>query len=139
MHIKLVKEYSVSYCELVVTDNLKNVTCICDSVPLNNGMIPTKGMKINMLNAFFCNEIPKIKCVSDIKKQNNKLSRVGLFGMAYYLRGKVFDEKKYIIKVHDFYISLEYLFSSDYDSPHKFPFKEGEWIEFIADRLDAVI
>ena len=30
MHIKIVKEYSEYYCELVVTNNYKNVICVCD-------------------------------------------------------------------------------------------------------------
>ena len=65
MHIKSVKEYYVSYCELVVTDNLRNVVCICDS--LDSGMVPKEYMGIKKLNAFFvaffafCFAIPFIR------------------------------------------------------------------------------
>ena len=114
MYIKSVKEFSKSYYELVVTDNSKDVICVCDSIPLDDGMIPTNGMKIKMLNAFFVDECPKITVVDDVKKQNYKLFKRGLFGMSYGLRGKIVDAKRYIIKVYDFYVSLEYLFSSEY-------------------------
>ena len=139
MHIKIVKEHSESYCELIVTDNLKEIACICDSIPLDNGRIPASGMKIKMLNAFFSDESPKITIIYDVKKQNYKLSKVGMWGMSYSLRGKMVDTKRYILKVYDFYVSLEYLFSPEYIEPQEFTFKDGEWIELIVDRFDAII
>lgn len=139
MHIKKVKEHSASYCELVVTDNLKDVICICDPFPFNNEIIPLNGMEVIMLNAFFLDKTPRITLINDIKKQDYKLIKASIFGMGYAIKGKIVDEKKYIVKAYDFYISLEYLFSSEYDGFQKFPYKEGEWIEFVADRFDAVI
>ena len=59
--------------------------------------------------------------------------------MSYSLRGKMVDTKKYILKVYDFYVSLEYLFSPEYIEPQEFKFKDGEWIELIVDRFDAII
>ena len=137
MHIKSVKEYYVSYCELVVTDNLKDVVCICDS--LDNGMVPKEFMEIKKLNAFFVDDTPKITVISDIKKQNYKLSKAGIFGMAYNIKGEIVDAQQYIVKVYDFYISLEYLFSSEYDGFQEFLYKEGEWVELVVDRFDAII
>ncbi len=139
MHIKKVKEFSKSYCELIVTDNSKDVICVLDSIPLTDEMIPANGMKIKMLNAFFVDECPKITVVDDVKKQNYKLFKVGVFGMSYGLRGKIVDTKKYILKVYDFYVSLEYIFSSEYIEPKKFIYKEGEWLELIVDRFDVII
>ena len=139
MHIKSVKEYYVSYCELVVTDNSKDVVCICDSVPIDSRMVPKEGMEIKKLNAFFVDETPKITVISDIKKQNYKLSKAGICGMAYNIKGKIVDAQQYIVKVYDFYISLEYLFSSEYDGFQDFLYKEGEWIEFVVDRFDAIV
>ena len=136
MHIKSVKEYYVSYCELVVTDNLKDVICICDS--LDNGMVPKEFMEIKKLNAFFVDDTPKITVISDIKKQNYKLSKSGICGMAYNVKGKIVDAQQYIVKVYDFYISLEYLFSSEYDGFQEFLYKEGEWVELVVDRFDAI-
>lgn len=57
MHIKIVKEYSESYCELVVTDNYKNVICVCDFMPTQKTEVPLSGTKISMLNAFFWTKI----------------------------------------------------------------------------------
>ena len=139
MYIKFVKEYLPSYCELVVTDHLKDVVCICDCVLLDNGRIPTKGMRIEALNAFFLDETQKIVRINNIKKQSYKLSKAGIWGMAYKLRGKIVDAKRYIVKVYDFYVSLEYLFSSEYIGSREFPYNEGEWIEFVTDRLDAIV
>ena len=136
MHIKSVKEYYVSYCELVVTDNLKDVICICDS--LDNGMVPKEFMEIKKLNAFFVNDTPKITVISDIKNQNYKLSKSGICGMAYNVKGEIVDAQQYIVKVYDFYISLEYLFSSEYDGFQEFLYKEGEWVELVVDRFDAI-
>ena len=137
MHIKSVKEYYVSYCELVVTDNLKDVICICDL--LDNGMVPKEFMEIKKLNAFFVNDTPKITVISDIKKQNYKLSKSGICGMAYNVKGEIVDAQQYIVKVYDFYISLEYLFSSEYDGFQEFLYKEGEWVELSVDRFDALV
>lgn len=139
MHIKIVKEYSESYCELVVTDNLKEVICVYDSIILDNKIIPTSGMQIKMLNAFFLEDCPKITIIDDVKKQNYKLSKLGMCGMSYSLRGKIVDAKRYILKVYDFYISLEYIFSPEYMNPQKFIYRDGEWIELIVDRFDAII
>lgn len=139
MHIKIVKEYSESYCELVVTDNLKEVICVYDSIILDNKIIPTNGMQIKMLNAFFLEDCPKITIIDDVKKQNYKLSKLGMCGMSYSLRGKIVDAKRYILKVYDFYISLEYIFSPEYMNPQKFIYRDGEWIELIVDRFDAII
>ena len=139
MYIKSVKEYYVSYCELVVTDNSKDVICICDSVPLDSGMVPMEGMEIKKMNAFFVDETPKITVISDIKKQNYKLSKAGICGMAYNIKGEIVDAQQYIVKVYDFYISLEYLFSSEYDGFQEFLYKEGDWVELSVDRFDAIV
>ena len=139
MRIKMVKEYTESYCELVVTDNYKNVICVCDFIPMQKNEVPLCGAKISMLNAFFLDENPKITLVNDKDKQNFKLSKKGLCGMSYSLRGKIVDEKKYILKVYGFHISLEYLFSSEYVNPLEFIYKDGDWIDFVVDRFDAVI
>lgn len=137
MHIKSVKEYYVSYCELVVTDNLRNVVCICDS--LDSGMVPKEYMEIKKLNAFFVDDTPNITVIRDINKQNYKLSKAGICGMAYNIKGKIVDAQQYIVKVYDFYISLEYLFSPEYKGFQDFLYKEGEWIELVVDRFDAII
>ena len=137
MHIKSVKEYYVSYCELVVTDNLRNVICICDS--LDSGMVPKEYMGIKKLNAFFVDDTPNITVIRDINKQNYKLSKAGICGMAYNIKGKIVDPQQYIVKVYDFYISLEYLFSPEYKGFQDFLYKEGEWIELVVDRFDAII
>ena len=70
MHIKIVKEYSESYCELVVTDNYKNIICVCDFMPTQKTEVPLSGTKISMLNAFFLDENPKITLVNDKDKQS---------------------------------------------------------------------
>ena len=137
MHIKSVKEYYVSYCELVVTDNLRNVVCICNS--LDSGMVPKEYMEIKKLNAFFVDDTPNITVIRDINKQNYKLSKAGICGMAYNIKGKIVDTQQYIVKVYDFYISLEYLFSPEYKVFQDFLYKEGEWIELVVDRFDAII
>ena len=59
--------------------------------------------------------------------------------MSYSLRGKIVDAKRYILKVYDFYISLEYIFSPEYMNPQEFIYRDGEWIELIVDRFDAII
>ena len=139
MRIKKVKEFSEDYCELVVTDNYKNVNCVCDFSPTQKSEVPLSGTKISKLNAFFLDENPKITLVSDEKKQNFKLSKKGLWGMSYSLRGKIVDEKNYILKVYGFYVSLEYLFSSEYFNSLEFIYKDGDWIDLVVDRFDAVI
>ena len=139
MHIKIVKEYSESYCELVVTDNYKNVICVCDFMPTKKTEVPLSGTKISMLNAFFLDENPKITLVNDKDKQSFKLSKRGLCGMSYSLRGKIVDAKKYILKVYGFYVSLEYLFSPEYVNPLEFIYKDEDWIDLVVDRFDAVI
>ena len=65
MHIKIVKEYSESYCELVVTDNYKSVICVCDFLPNEKNEVLLSNTKISMLNAFFLDENPKINLVKD--------------------------------------------------------------------------
>ena len=139
MHIKIVKEYSESYCELVVTDNYKNVICVCDFMPTQKNEVPLSGTKISMLNAFFLDENPKITLVNDKDKQSFKLSKKGLCGMSYSIRGKIVDAKKYILKVYGFYVSLEYLFSPEYVNPLEFIYKDEDWIDLVVDRFDAVI
>ncbi len=139
MHIKRVKEYSSSYCEVVVTDNFKDVVCICDSVPLDIEIASMDSIEIKKMNAFFVDETPQITVISDIKKQNYKLSKSGICGMAYNVKGKVVDTQQYIVKVYDFYISLEYLFSPEYNGFQDFSYKEGEWIELVVDRFDAIV
>ena len=113
------------------------MVCICDS--LDNGMVPKEFMEIKKLNAFFVDDTPKITVISDIKKQNYKLSKAGICGMAYNIKGEIVDAQQYIVKVYDFYISLEYLFSSEYDGFQEFLYKEGEWVELVVDRFDAII
>ena len=96
-------------------------------------------MQVKMLNAFFLEDCPKITIINDVKKQNYKLSKLGMVGMSYSLRGKIVDAKRYILKVYDFYISLEYIFSPEYMNPQEFIYRDGEWIELIVDRFDAII
>ena len=73
MHIKIVKKHSESYCELVVTDNYKNIVCICDFISNEETEVPSSGTKISMINAFFLDENPKITIINDEKKQKFKL------------------------------------------------------------------
>ena len=69
MYIKIVKECSESYCELVVTDNYKNIVCVCNFIPTQKNEVPLSGTKISMLNAFFLDENPKITLVDDKKSK----------------------------------------------------------------------
>ena len=108
-------------------------------MPTQKTEVPLSGTKISMLNAFFLDENPKITLVNDKDKQSFKLSKKGLCGMSYSLRGKIVDAKKYILKVYGFYVSLEYLFSPEYVNPLEFIYKDGDWIDLVVDRFDAVI
>lgn len=139
MYIKSIKEYYISYCKMVVSDDTRSIICILDPFASDSDLIPTVGMEVATLIAYFREDFPKIVKVTDTSRQTYKLVKNGIFGMDYKVRGEVVDERKYILKVFDFYISLECLFSSEYINPQKFPYKDGDWIELIVDRFDAVI
>lgn len=138
MKIRKIKGLTEHEGELIITDGCFDIEGICVSLPLLNNRALNIGESVTLLYAFFQKEDPIIVKLKDIKQQKYKLKKKGIFGMSYYVQGHVIDEKKYLVKVFDFIISLEYLFGSEYEN-RTFVYKNGEWLSFLVDRFDITI
>lgn len=133
MQIKEILKYDWNYGEYIVTDGFNDLVCMCVSVPLPNNIDPEVGMKISIIYAFSYADI-KIK---KLTKQENKTYYIekGKSYFEYRLHGKIIDEKKALIQVYDFIISLEYQFNDGFP----LNYSKGDFIAIGTDRLDCVI
>lgn len=59
--------------------------------------------------------------------------------MVYKVNGYIIDSRKYLVKVFDFIISLEYIYSYEYSNNKEFIFKDGDLVTFVVDRFDVII
>ena len=59
--------------------------------------------------------------------------------MVYKVNVYIIDSRKYLVKVFDFIISLEYIYSYEYSNNKEFIFKDGDWVTFVVDRFDVII
>ena len=138
MKIRKIKGLTEYEGELIITDGCFDIEGICVSLPLLNNRTLNIGESVTMLYAFFQKEDPIIIKLNDIKQQKYKLKKNGIFGMSYYVQGRVIDEEKYLVKAFNFIISLEYLFGTEYEN-RTFVYKNGEWLSFLVDRFDITI
>lgn len=139
MKIKKIIDLSKYEGELIVTDGLKDISGTCVSLPLHDNRIISIGYPIHHLCAFFLNDNPVIEILSNSKNQTYSLKKVGMIGMAYKVHGLVVNSNEYLIKVFGFTISLEYLYSPNYEGNRVANFKDGDWISFTVDRFDIVL
>ena len=129
MKISKIIEYSYSYAEYQVSDGDKEIRCVCNSVPLPNGLEPQIGMPIKMLYAFCLEDILIRK---DQSANGHKITKLGKYGFQYEIVGTILHKKKSLIKVFDFIISLEYFYPNGISD-----FEEGDIVSIIIDRIDC--
>ena len=134
MYIKKVLNYSYNYADYIVSDGKNELVCMCLSVPLHNGKEPKSGMKITNIEVFSIDGL-KISKITNPKYQNYNIKKYLFNFFKCKLKGKIIDSKLAIVKVYDFIISLGW----EYPEGFSEDFKEGDFIEFIADRLDCEI
>ena len=101
MKISKINEYSYSYAEYQVSDGNKEIRCVCNSVPLPNGLEPQIGMSIKMLYAFCFEDmlIKEEKCAN-----HHRIIKTEKYGFQYKIIGTILDKKDSLIKVFDFII-----------------------------------
>lgn len=129
MKISKINEYSYSYAEYQVSDGEKEIRCVCNSVPLPNGLEPQIGMPIKMLYAFCLEDI----LIKEEKTANcHKITKLGKYGFQYEIVGTILNKKKSLIKVFDFTISLEYFYPNGISD-----FEEGDIVSIIIDRIEC--
>ena len=129
MKISKINEYSYSYAEYQVSDGDKEIRCVCNSVPLPNGLEPQIGMPIKMLYAFCFEDI----LIKEEKSANcHKITKLGKYGFQYEIIGTILHKKKSLIKVFDFTISLEYFYPNGISG-----FEEGDIVSIIIDRMEC--
>jgi hypothetical protein len=129
MKISKINEYSYSYAEYQVSDGDKEIRCVCNSVPLPNGLEPQIGMPIKMLYAF-CYEDLLIR--KDKSANGHKIIKLGKYGFEYEIVGTILHKKKSLVKVFDFIISLEYFYPDGISD-----FEEGDIVSMIIDRIEC--
>lgn len=134
MYIKKILEYSYNYADYIVSDGVKELKCMCISVPLPDDKEPQIGMEVLRIYAFAVNRIDIIKITSENQK-NYKISNQIFNYFKYKLRGKIIDCKQAIVQVFDFTIRLEW----EYPNGFSEEFQNGDFIEFEVDRLDCEI
>ena len=129
MKVSKINEYSYSYAEYQVSDGDKEIRCVCNSVPLPNGLEPQIGMPIKMLYAFCFEDI----LIKEEKSANcHKITKLGKYGFQYEIIGTILHKKKSLIKVFDFTISLEYFYPNGISG-----FEEGDIVSIIIDRMEC--
>lgn len=129
MEISKVNEYSYSYAEYNITDGKYEIRCICNSVPLPNGLEPKQGMKIKKLYAFCYDENQAVQ-----RSENNNYSCVKTekYGFQYKVVGNIYDKENKLIKFYDFIVSLEFLRDEVLEK-----FNKGEYVSLIIDRFEC--
>ena len=129
MKISKINEYSYSYAEYQVSDGDKEIRCVCNSVPLPNGLEPQIGMPIKMLYAFCLEDI----LIKEEKSANcHKITKIGKYGFQYEIDGTILNKMNSLIKVFDFTISLEYFYPNGISD-----FEEGDIVSIIIDRIEC--
>ena len=129
MKISKINEYSYSYAEYQVSDGDKEIRCVCNSVPLPNGLEPQIGMPIKMLYAFCFEDI----LIKEEKSANcHKITKIGKYGFQYEIVGTILNKMNSLIKVFDFTISLEYFYPNGISD-----FEEGDIVSIIIDRIEC--
>lgn len=129
MKISKINEYSYSYAEYQVSDGDKEIRCVCNSVPLPNGLEPQIGMSIKMLYAFCLEDI----LIKEEKSANcHKITKIGKYGFQYEIVGTILNKMNSLIKVFDFIISLEYFYPNGISD-----FEEGDIVSIIIDRIEC--
>lgn len=129
MKISKINEYSYSYAEYQVSDGDKEIRCVCNSVPLPNGLEPQIGMPIKMLYAFCLEDI----LIKEEKSANcHKITKIGKYGFQYEIVGTILNKMNSLIKVFDFTISLEYFYPNGISD-----FEEGDIVSIIIDRIEC--
>ena len=90
MKISKINEYSYSYADYQVSDGDKEIRCVCNSVPLPNGLEPQIGMPIKMLYAFCFEDI----LIKEEKSANcYKITKLGKYGFQYEIIGTILHKK----------------------------------------------
>lgn len=129
MKISKINEYSYSYAEYQVSDGNKEIRCVCNSVPLADGVEPQIGMPVKMLYAFCLEDV----LIKEEKSANcHKITKVGKYGFQYEIIGTVLSKKDSLIKVFDFIISLEYFYPNGLTD-----FEDGDNVSIIIDRIEC--
>lgn len=135
MQIKELLEYSGNnYAEYFVTDGEHDLLCMCTSVPLPHDVPPQRGMEIEMIYVFSYHELI-FKKVTDRLSQKHGIYKEKNKHFKYCLTGQVLDPTRSLIRIFGFTISLEY----DYREGLPADFAADDYVEIIADRLDASI
>lgn len=133
MEIKEILVYDWNYAVYKVTDEKKDLLCMCISVPLPNDVSPKIGMTISMLYAFSFNDIEIVKLKEQEKKEFLIEKSDSYF--VYTLQGKIIDAENALVQVFNFKISLEYQFQEGLPAEYCV----GDYITFKVDRIDCCI
>jgi hypothetical protein len=129
MWISKINEYSYSYADYLISDGKREIRCVCNSVPLPNGLEPKIGMAIKKLYAF---------CYEDILMTRQKtvghhnITKTEKNGFQYKIIGAVINKKESLIKAFDFIISLEYFYPDGIDE-----FDDGDVVSVLVDRIEC--
>lgn len=134
MKIKKVLEYAYNYAKYIVTDGNNDLKCVCMSVPLPDGKEPKSGLEITRIYAFSVKGVI-IKKVIKNKDMQDSITKLLFNPLGYKLKGKVADSNKSVVQIFGFRIDLEY----DYTDGFGEDFKNGDYVEFLVDRLDCII
>lgn len=135
MFIKKVICYDYSYAEYIVSDGTYELLCMDLSVPLPNNQEPLQGMTISNIFVFSFDDMIQCKKICENNKKLDLIIKDKNNYFRYILRAHIVDLEKAIVELYDFQISLENYLPNGFDST----FCKGDYIEFIADRLDCMI
>lgn len=134
MYIKKILEYNYNYAEYLVSDGECDLKCMCVSVPLPNNKEPYVGMQVIEIHPFCVHGITIIKITNDEYKNYKIIDSTNDY-FKYTLRGRLIDSKRGIVEVFGFIISLEF----EYPEGLCDDLYDGDFIEFVVDRLDCRI
>ena len=134
MHIKKVLEYNYNYAKYIVSDGHNELKCVCMTVPLPDGREPTIGLEITKICPFSVDGLI-INKITKEKGKKDSISKLLFNPLGYKLKGRVLDSNQSTVEIFNYKIDLEY----DYPEGLGEDFKDGDYVEFLVDRLDCII
>ncbi|MCB9498418.1 MAG: hypothetical protein H6687_00765 [Bacillales bacterium] len=131
MTVKKISEHDSNYADYIITDGKYDLRCMCISLPLPLNKKTKIGMEVTTIFCF-CYKGIQIKKINE-EKDKHPLIKKEKGWFHYKLRGKIINAKKSLVSIYGFTISLEY----DFENGLPKEYKDDDYIEFMADRLDA--
>lgn len=135
MFIKKVICYDYNYAEYIVSDGDHELLCMDLTVPLPNMQEPKPNMKISTIFVFSFDDSIKCKKIYESTDKLDLIIKDKNDYFRYFLRAHIVDLEQAIVEAYGFQISLENYLPDGFDKS----FCKGDYIEFVADRLDCLI